>query len=139
MIVFCFFYIFLVFAQSIDCRYGEAVLSSHYLCFGSKIRKIVYYCSPQFYYIKVGYKGVNISRTCFPDVFHNFHMNGCEDVADSQKYERKRTNQIKAKHLRKFYLLGHYLVSWVSLQLCQLFQTYDKLKLKYKVSTLEFI
>ena len=38
------------------------------LCFGSKIRKIVYPCKPQFYYIKVGYEEVYISRTCHPDV-----------------------------------------------------------------------
>ena len=58
-----------IFAQNIDCMYtlelphlGEVVLmSTHNLCFGSKIRKI-----PQFYYIKVGFKGVNILRTYFP-------------------------------------------------------------------------
>ena len=27
----------------------------------------MYPCIPQFYYIKVGYKGIVISRTCFPD------------------------------------------------------------------------
>ena len=27
-----------------------------------------YPCKPQFCYIKVGFKGVNITRTCFPDV-----------------------------------------------------------------------
>ena len=39
----------------------EAILTStHNLCFGAKIRKI---CIPQ-----VVFKGVYISRTCFPDV-----------------------------------------------------------------------
>ena len=71
------FDIFLIFAQNIDCGYtlepprrGKAVLtlaeavltSTHNLCFGAKIRKI-----PQFCCIKVGYKGVYITRTCFPD------------------------------------------------------------------------
>ena len=41
---------------------NEAVLTStHLLCFWAEIRKyIVYPCEPQFYYIKVGYKGVKI-------------------------------------------------------------------------------
>ena len=50
-------------------RLVEAVLmSTHNLCFGSKIREIglVYPCKPQFYYIKVGSKGVYITPTCFP-------------------------------------------------------------------------
>ena len=56
-----FFNIFLIFAQNI-----EAVLTStHNLCFGAKIRKNVYPCKPHFYYIKVGCKGVFITRTCF--------------------------------------------------------------------------
>ena len=50
--------VFLIFAY-------EAVLTStHNLCFGEKIRKIVYPCKPRFYYIKVGCKGVYITRTC---------------------------------------------------------------------------
>ena len=57
--------IFLIFAQNID---SEAVLTStHNQCFGAKIRKIVYLCKPQFYYIKVGCKGVFVTRTCFRD------------------------------------------------------------------------
>ena len=36
-------------------------MNTHNLCFGPKIRQIVYPCIPQFYY-------VYISRTCFPDV-----------------------------------------------------------------------
>ena len=51
---------------------NEAVLmSTHNLCFGSKIRKKVYPCIPQFYYIKVGYRGVNITRTCYHDEDQN--------------------------------------------------------------------
>ena len=57
---------FNMYAQNIDC---EAILTStHKLCFGAKIRKKIYPCIPQFYYIKVGLKGVFIARTCFPDV-----------------------------------------------------------------------
>ena len=65
---------FLIFAQNIDCGYtlepprDEAVLTStHNLCFGAKISKQEYPCIPQFYYIKVGYKGVFIAWACFPD------------------------------------------------------------------------
>ena len=52
-------------------------MSTHNLCLGAKIRKKVYPCVPQFYKIKVGYKGVFISLTCFSDeqpvkfLFHN--------------------------------------------------------------------
>ena len=31
-------------------------------------KKYAYPCIPQFCYIKVGFKGVFIARTCFPDV-----------------------------------------------------------------------
>ena len=43
-------------------------MSTHNLCFRAKIRKHVYPCSPQFHYIKVGCKGVFITRTCLHDV-----------------------------------------------------------------------
>ena len=46
----------------------EAVLTStHNLCFGAKNEKYVYPCRSQFCYIKVGFKGVYLSRACFPD------------------------------------------------------------------------
>ena len=42
-------------------RLGEAVLTStHNLCFEQKYENNVYPCKPQFYYIKVGFKGVKI-------------------------------------------------------------------------------
>ena len=45
-----------------------AVLTStHNLCFRAKIRENEYPCEPQFYYIKVGCKGVHITRTCSHD------------------------------------------------------------------------
>ena len=53
-------------AQNINC--GYALHSTYNLCFGAKIRKYVYPFIPQFYYIKVGYKGVYIIRTCYRDV-----------------------------------------------------------------------
>ena len=69
---------FLILAQNIDCGYtlepplirtaSPAVLTStHNLCFRTKIKN-VYPCKPQFYYIKVGCKGVFITRSCFHDV-----------------------------------------------------------------------
>ena len=50
-------------------RLIEAVLmSTHNLCFRAKIRKKnVYPCTPHFHYIKVGCKGVFITRTCLHD------------------------------------------------------------------------
>ena len=42
-------------------------MSTHNVCFGEKIRKKVYPCKPQHCYVKVGLKGVYISRTCFHD------------------------------------------------------------------------
>ena len=35
-------------------------------------KNIVYPCKPQFYYMKVGSKGVNIIWACFRDVLRNF-------------------------------------------------------------------
>ena len=46
----------------------EAVLTStHNLYIKAKIRNNVYPRKPQFYYIKVGCEGVNITRTCYHD------------------------------------------------------------------------
>ena len=61
--------IFLIFAQNIDCGYTlePPQTSTHNLCFGAKIRKNVNPCKPQFYYMKVGCKGVFFTRTCFRD------------------------------------------------------------------------
>ena len=46
-------------------------MSTHNLCFRAKIRKNVYHCTLQFYYTKVGCKGVFVTRTCFRDVNSN--------------------------------------------------------------------
>ena len=46
----------------------EAILrSTHNLCFGSKIRKVGIPLHAPVLLKKVGFKGVYISRTCFPD------------------------------------------------------------------------
>ena len=62
--------VFLIFAQNIDCGY-MVLTSTHNLCFRAKIRNNVYTCNPQFYYIKVGCKGVYITRICFHDEKNN--------------------------------------------------------------------
>ena len=53
------FYIFLIFAQNIDCGYPQSM-------FLSKSKKNRY--TPAYYYIKVGFKGVFNTRIGFPDV-----------------------------------------------------------------------
>ena len=60
-------HIFNIYAQNIDCGYT----STHNLCFRSELRKksIPLHPPPYFFFDKkVGFKGVNISRSCFPDV-----------------------------------------------------------------------
>ena len=48
---------------------AEAVLTStHNSCFEPKIRKLGIPLHTQFYYMKVGFKGVFIARACFPGV-----------------------------------------------------------------------
>ena len=70
-----FFDIFLIFAQNIDCGYTleppQRGGSNEYpqSMFWSKNKKNRYTPAyPSFFYIKVGFKGVYFSRTCFPDV-----------------------------------------------------------------------
>ena len=59
--------IFKISAQNKDCRYPlepprrGGLTSTHNLCFWAEIRKIIYTpVNPQFYYVKVGFKGVKI-------------------------------------------------------------------------------
>ena len=65
----------LIFAQNIDCGYTleppQRGGSNEYpqSVFWSKNKKIGMPCIPQFYYINVGFKGVFIARTCFPDEY----------------------------------------------------------------------
>ena len=64
--------IFLNFAQNIDCGYTlepprRGSSNEYTLCFGSKIRKIGIPLLISVLLYKVGYKGVYITRTYFPD------------------------------------------------------------------------
>ena len=59
------FWCFHISAQNIDCGYS---LEPPKLYFGAEIKKNnVYPCKPQFYYLKVGFKGVKIIWSCFRD------------------------------------------------------------------------
>ena len=49
-------------------------MSTHNLCFRAKIRKNVYPCKLQFYYLKVGCKGVYITRICYHDAGHQMNF-----------------------------------------------------------------
>ena len=55
------FDIFHISAQNID--YGTIYVLSR------NKKNNVYSCKPQFYYIKVGFKGVNIIQACFHNVY----------------------------------------------------------------------
>ena len=58
--------LFHISAQNIDCGYSLEPPQS--VCLG-KVRKIIYPCKPQFYYINVGFKGIKIIWACFRDGF----------------------------------------------------------------------
>ena len=68
-----FQYIFRIFAQNLDCGYTleppQRGGSNEYpqSMFWNKIRKICIPSKPHFFYIKVGCKGLFITRSCYPD------------------------------------------------------------------------
>ena len=74
---------FLIFVQNIDCVYTlePPLKSTHNLCFRAKICKP---CKPQFYYIKVGCKGVymyiTVIRTCYPDDLNKYSSQQLETL-----------------------------------------------------------
>ena len=66
-----------IFAHNIGCGYmlepprlGGSNEYPQSMFWTNNKKKIVYPCIPQFYYIKVGLKGVFIARTYFPDGIH---------------------------------------------------------------------
>ena len=66
---------FLISAQNIDCGYsleppqrGGSNEYSQSMFLSRNKKNNVYTCKPQFYYIKVGFKGVKIIKACFRDV-----------------------------------------------------------------------
>ena len=59
---------------------SEAVkTSTHNLGFRAKIRDDVYPCKPQFYYIRMGCEGVQITQVCYHDRQHDI----CVDISKS--------------------------------------------------------
>ena len=65
-----------------------ASLSTHNRCFRAKIRKNEYPCKPQFSYIKVGCKGVYITRTCWHDYFLAFVAGSFRVAGENYLFER---------------------------------------------------
>ena len=69
------FDIFHISAENIDCGYslepprrGGSNEYSQSVFLSSNKKNNVYPCKPQFYYIKVGFKGIKIIQACFRDV-----------------------------------------------------------------------
>ena len=75
-------------------------MSTHNLCFGTKIRKIAYPCIPQFHYIKVGFKGVYILWTfsCWPILLTDSTLN-MSGLSYTTVFEppRGKTNNVVSK------------------------------------------
>ena len=82
-----FFYYFFLFLLK------TLIVGTHNQCFEAKIRKNVYPCKPQLYYIKVGCKGVFVTRTCFRD--EGLSIQICKE----RPWVRKTTNIISAASL----------------------------------------
>ena len=74
-------------------------MSTHNLCFRAKIRRkcIPVPCKPQFYYIKVGCKGVYITRTCLHDV----NLFSCVGAAISSRGHTLEFSALKWQSLAK--------------------------------------
>ena len=58
-------------------------------------KKKVYNCKPQFYYINVGFKGIYIARTCFPDEIKG-------EILEYARYKRN-TKSFADKNVKKLY------------------------------------
>ena len=70
--------IFHISAQNIDCGYSLEPLRRggsneypHSMFLSRNKKNNVYPCKPQFYYIKVGFKWVNLIQACFRDASQN--------------------------------------------------------------------
>ena len=59
--------IFHISAQNIDCGYSLEPPQRQSMFLSRNKKNNVYPCIPQFYCIKVGFKGVKITQVCFPD------------------------------------------------------------------------
>ena len=72
---------FYVSAQNTDCGYslepprrGGSNEYPHSMFLSRNKKNNVYPCKPQFYYIKVGFKGVKIILACFHDVSPSLNL-----------------------------------------------------------------
>ena len=100
---------FLIFAQNIDCGYtlepprrgGSNEYPQSMLWSKNKKNRYTPH-NPVFFYIKAGFKGVYISRTCFPDgiKFINgpFHMTKITDLPLKNLLWNRWTNSNKMEH-----------------------------------------
>ena len=77
--------IFYISAQNIDCGYslepprrGGSNEYPQSMVLSRNKKTNVYPCKPQFYYIKVGFKGVKIIKACFRDEFCICFLNNYE-------------------------------------------------------------
>ena len=77
--------------------------------FFSKIRKNnVYPCKPQFYYIKVGFKGVYIIQVCFRDVMP---LGYCQSFISALYLSLKEITLHGKPVLRMCFMQGGYFIS----------------------------
>ena len=59
---------FFIFAQNIVRGYTLEPVTTIYVL-EQKLEKSIYPTKTQFYYIKMGFKGVKLTRTCYPDEY----------------------------------------------------------------------
>ena len=98
-ILFLLFFLFLLKIGFFFCRYmleppcrGGSSEYPQSMLWNKKIG--IYPCIPQFCYIKVGFEGVHISRTCFPDVSVRCQVQEVIDIIFQQrkKHSRRENN-----------------------------------------------
>ena len=109
--------IFHISAQNIDCRYslepprrGGSNEYPQSMFLSRNKKNNVYSCKPQFYYIKVGFKGVKIIQAYFRDVRKWIHINAkyCllmkstnKKIADSILFELEDRHKMSRNFLIK--------------------------------------
>ena len=99
--------IFLIFVQNIDC--GYTLVPTIYVL-DQKYENHVYPWKPQFYYIKVGCKGVNITRTCYHDEKHKIEaepriLSIASQVLEVSSFSRKLSASYYEKDEKHVYRL----------------------------------
>ena len=77
----------------------------------------MYPCKPQFFYIKVGFKGVIIARTCFPDVLKKDFYDGAKIFIHSKAIN---TDNFKLKYEK--FLQSHSVLSVIYVNVLMKFE-----------------